>query len=59
MVNGCNIGPAVAMMSGYVQQEDLFISKLTVKETLTFQVRTRTRLPESRDGSRNHPGAAS
>ncbi|XP_014665849.1 PREDICTED: protein white-like [Priapulus caudatus] len=35
-INGCNIGAAVAVMSGYVQQDDLFITRLTVKETLIF-----------------------
>ena len=29
---------ALAAVSGYVQQDDLFIGTLTVKEHLTFQV---------------------
>jgi EPP (Eye Pigment Precursor) family transporter len=36
-VNGGQIGKGMSSMSGYVQQEDVFIGTLTVKEHLWFQ----------------------
>ena len=38
-VNGQNVGLDINSMSAYVQQEDLFIGTLTVREHLTFYVR--------------------
>ena len=38
-VNGHAIGLGINSMSAYVQQEDLFIGTLTVREHLTFQVK--------------------
>ena len=38
LVNGQSIKHKIKNISGYVQQEDLFIGTLTVKEHLTFQV---------------------
>jgi len=38
-VNDRPIGLEINTMSAYVQQEDLFIGSLTVREHLTFQVR--------------------
>ena len=37
-VNGQTIGRDITTMSAYVQQEDLFIGSLTVREHLTFHV---------------------
>ena len=37
-VNDQPIGQEINAMSAYVQQEDLFVGTLTVKEHLTFQV---------------------
>ncbi|XP_030849345.1 protein white-like [Strongylocentrotus purpuratus] len=37
LVNGRPIGHQMARLSAYVQQDDLFLSNLTVKEHLTFQ----------------------
>ena len=37
-VNDCPIGREINAVSAYVQQEDLFIGSLTVREHLTFQV---------------------
>lgn len=37
-VNDHPIGLQINTMSAYVQQEDLFIGSLTVREHLTFQV---------------------
>ena len=37
-VNGKDIGNSIKDISAYVQQEDIFIGTLTVKEHLTFQV---------------------
>jgi len=37
-VNGGRIGSGMSSMSAYIQQEDLFIGTLTVKEHLWFQV---------------------
>jgi ABC-type multidrug transport system fused ATPase/permease subunit len=42
--NGRSVGPRrLAAVSGYVQQQDLFIGTLTVREILTFQARTISR----------------
>jgi len=43
LVNGVQVGDATAMgaMSGYVQQDDLFIGTLTVAEHLWFQAMLR------------------
>ena len=43
LVNGLRVGDAAAMsaVSGYVQQDDLFIATLTVKEQLVFQAMLR------------------
>ena len=38
LVNGADLGSAVAKVSAYVQQDDLFMSTLTVKEHLWFYV---------------------
>lgn len=38
MVNGTPVGININSISAYVQQEDLFIGTLTVREHLTFQV---------------------
>ena len=38
LVNGKDIGNEVKDISAYVQQEDIFIGTLTVKEHLIFQV---------------------
>lgn len=40
-VNGHAMGIDINSLSAYVQQEDLFIGSLTVREHLTFQVRQR------------------
>ena len=37
-VNGMSIGSGIRNISAYVQQDDLFISTLTVRETLIFRV---------------------
>ncbi len=37
-VNGQPIGIGINALSAYIQQEDLFIGSLTVREHLTFQV---------------------
>ena len=37
-VNGHPIGIDINALSAYIQQEDLFIGSLTVREHLTFQV---------------------
>lgn len=37
-VNGGIIGRGMSSMSAYIQQEDLFIGTLTVREHLWFQV---------------------
>ena len=37
-VNGHAVGLDINSMSAYVQQEDLFVGTLTVREHLTFQV---------------------
>ena len=38
-VNGHPTGLNINTMSAYIQQEDLFIGSLTVREHLTFQVK--------------------
>ena len=39
-MNGLTASPELmTSLCGYVQQDDLFIGSLTVKEALTFQVR--------------------
>ena len=37
-VNDRPIGREISAISAYIQQEDLFVGSLTVKEHLTFQV---------------------
>lgn len=37
-INNRPIGPEISSMSAYIQQEDLFVGTLTVREHLTFQV---------------------
>lgn len=37
-VNGANVGRGIRNISAYVQQDDLFIATMTVKEHLTFRV---------------------
>ena len=37
-VNGCKIGKDITAISGYAQQEELFVGTLTVREHLTIQV---------------------
>lgn len=44
-VNGHPIGIDINALSAYIQQEDLFIGSLTVREHLIFQVQ-QLRLPE-------------
>ena len=46
-VNGHPIGLEINSLSAYIQQEDLFIGSLTVKEHLTFQVDNLRLLNES------------
>ena len=36
--NGQQLGRDIAYVASYIQQEDLFIGTLTVRETLLFQV---------------------
>lgn len=38
LVNGHSIGDAIKNISAYVQQDDLFVGQLTVKEHLVFRV---------------------
>jgi hypothetical protein len=39
MINGCQVdGTRMAMVSSYIQQDDLFFGTLTVKEHLIFHV---------------------
>jgi len=40
-VNGADIGSAISVVSGYVQQDDMFIGLLTVEEHLTFHAMLR------------------
>jgi ABC-type multidrug transport system ATPase subunit len=37
-VNGVDVGTGIRNISAYVQQDDLFIATMTVKEHLTFRV---------------------
>lgn len=37
-INNRPIGLEISSMSAYIQQEDLFVGTLTVREHLTFQV---------------------
>ena len=37
-VNGVNVGRGIRNISAYVQQDDLFIATMTVREHLTFRV---------------------
>jgi len=37
-VNGHPIGTGITAISAYIQQEDLFVGSLTVREHLRFQV---------------------
>ena len=37
-INGVEVGKRIKNISAYVQQEDLFIGTLTVREHLMFQV---------------------
>ena len=39
-MNGINVGAGMRNISAYVQQHELFISNMTVKETLVFRVST-------------------
>nr|CAD7464430.1 unnamed protein product [Timema tahoe] len=39
-VNGCPVGDDMHRISGFMHQEDLFVSSLTVKEHLILMVRT-------------------
>jgi len=41
MVDGVELGPRITSVSGYVQQEELFLPTLTVKEHLLLQARLR------------------
>ena len=38
LLNDCPIKSEMTSMSAYIQQEDLFVGTLTVREHLTFQV---------------------
>ena len=42
-VNGVNVGRGIRNISAYVQQDDLFIATMTVREHLTFRVCNTTR----------------
>lgn len=37
-VNGCLVGKGITAISGYAQQEELFVGTLTVREYLNIQV---------------------
>lgn len=37
-VNGVNVGRGIRNISAYVQQDDLFIATMTVREHLSFRV---------------------
>ena len=37
-INNRPVGAEISSMSAYIQQEDLFVGTLTVREHLTFQV---------------------
>lgn len=39
-INGVDVGPGIRNISGYVRQDELFIARLTVREHLTFRVKT-------------------
>ena len=41
-VNGGRVGSGMTSLSAYIQQEDLFIGTLTVREHLWFQVTSST-----------------
>lgn len=45
-VNGNEIGRQISAISGYTQQEEMFIGTLTVREYLSIQSRLRTNLPK-------------
>ncbi|KAJ1368664.1 hypothetical protein KIN20_029901 [Parelaphostrongylus tenuis] len=47
-VNGNEVGRQISAISGYAQQEELFIGTLTVREYLSIQARLRTKLPQKR-----------
>ncbi|PAV77880.1 hypothetical protein WR25_05910 [Diploscapter pachys] len=51
-VNGKVIGREITSVSGYAQQEELFVGTLTVKEYLSIQARLRVvEIPESKKGT--------
>ncbi|KAL6738783.1 hypothetical protein Aduo_012295 [Ancylostoma duodenale] len=47
-VNGNQIGRDITAISGYAQQEEMFVGTLTVREYLSIQARLRTNLPSER-----------
>ncbi|EYC44128.1 hypothetical protein Y032_0471g2046 [Ancylostoma ceylanicum] len=47
-VNGNVIGRGITAISGYAQQEEMFVGTLTVREYLSIQARLRTNLPPER-----------
>lgn len=47
-VNGNEIGREITSISGYAQQEELFVGTLTVREYLTVQARLRVNSPDKR-----------
>ncbi|RCN23725.1 hypothetical protein ANCCAN_30587 [Ancylostoma caninum] len=47
-VNGNVIGRDITAISGYAQQEEMFVGTLTVREYLSIQARLRTNLPSER-----------
>lgn len=47
-VNGNVIGPHIAALSGYAQQEEMFVGTLTVREYLCVQARLRTPFSRAR-----------
>uniref|UniRef100_A0A914ZTZ6 ABC transporter domain-containing protein n=1 Tax=Parascaris univalens TaxID=6257 RepID=A0A914ZTZ6_PARUN len=52
LVNGQEIGRKITKVSSYIQQQNLFVGTLTVKEHLTLQARLR--LPSTFDNEQRH-----
>ncbi|KJH50062.1 ABC transporter, ATP-binding protein [Dictyocaulus viviparus] len=52
LVNGNEIGRQITAISGYAQQEEMFIGTLTVREYLSIQAVLRTTLPKKQRESR-------
>ncbi|PIO70622.1 ABC transporter, ATP-binding protein, partial [Teladorsagia circumcincta] len=47
-INGNKIGRGITAISGYAQQEEMFVGTLTVREYLSIQARLRTNLSQER-----------